>query len=154
MDHLFGIVVSIPDCHPRGPRFDSWLYPRHFSGSIGSGTESIQPREDNWVATLYEKRNQVKKTEIKVEGISALLTTRPPVLQSGSNHFSQSWLFGAVAPRIYCYFYTGICDIFKRTIIHSNFIKLRMLRRQHPEFNEVRVNKKTLISYYYYHIIV
>ena len=29
-----------------------------------------------------------------------MLTTRPPVLPSGSNHFSQSWLLGAVAPRI------------------------------------------------------
>ena len=49
-DHLFGIVVSMSDCHPRGPGFDSWLYPRNFSGSIGSGTWSTQPREDNWVA--------------------------------------------------------------------------------------------------------
>ena len=50
-DHLFGIVVSTSDCHPRGPGFDSRLYPRNFSGSIGSGTGSTQPREDNWVAT-------------------------------------------------------------------------------------------------------
>ena len=34
-------------------------------------------------------------------GISALLTTRPPVLPSGGNHFSRSWLFGAVAQLIY-----------------------------------------------------
>ena len=54
-DHLFDIVVSMSDCHPRGPRFDSRLYPRNFSGSIGSGTGSTQPREDNWVATWYEK---------------------------------------------------------------------------------------------------
>ena len=46
-DRLFGIVVSPSDCHPRGPGFDSRLYPRNFSGSIGSA----QPREDNWVAT-------------------------------------------------------------------------------------------------------
>ena len=39
------------DRHQRGPGFDSWLYPRNFSGSIGSGTGSSQPREDNWVAT-------------------------------------------------------------------------------------------------------
>ena len=51
IDHLFGIVVSTSDYHPRGPGFDSWLYPRNFSGSIGSGTGSTQPREDNWVAT-------------------------------------------------------------------------------------------------------
>ena len=50
-DHLFGILVSTSDCHPRGPGFDSRLYPRIFSGSIGSGTGSTQPREDNWVAT-------------------------------------------------------------------------------------------------------
>ena len=29
-DHLFGIVVSTSDCHPRGPGFDSRLYPRNF----------------------------------------------------------------------------------------------------------------------------
>ena len=27
-DRLFGIVVSTSDCHPRGPGFDSQLYPR------------------------------------------------------------------------------------------------------------------------------
>ena len=48
--YLFGIVVSTSDCHPRGPGFDSRLYPRNFSGSIGSGTGSTQPREANWVA--------------------------------------------------------------------------------------------------------
>ena len=50
-DHLLGIVVSMSDCHPRSPGFDSRLYPRNFSASIGSGTGSTQPREDNWVAT-------------------------------------------------------------------------------------------------------
>ena len=50
-DRLFGIVVSTTDCHPRGHGFDSRLYPGNFSGSIGSGTGSTQPREDNWVAT-------------------------------------------------------------------------------------------------------
>ena len=50
-DTVFGIVVSASDCHPRGPGFDSRLYPRNLSGSIGSGTVSTQPREDNWVAT-------------------------------------------------------------------------------------------------------
>ena len=55
VDRLFGIVVSTSDCHPRGHGFDSRLYPRNFSGSIGSGTGSTQPREDNWVATWYEK---------------------------------------------------------------------------------------------------
>ena len=35
---------------------------------------------------------------------NALLTTRPPVLPSSSNRFSQSWFFGAVAPQIYFIF--------------------------------------------------
>ena len=39
-DHLFGIVVSTSYCHPRGPGFDSRLYPRNVSRSIGSGTGS------------------------------------------------------------------------------------------------------------------
>ena len=51
IDCLFRIVVSTPDCHPRGPEFDSQLYCRHFSGSIGSRMGSTQPHEDNWVAT-------------------------------------------------------------------------------------------------------
>ena len=51
LDSLFGIVVSTSNCHPRGPGFDSRLYHRNFSGSIGSGTGSTQSHEDNWVAT-------------------------------------------------------------------------------------------------------
>ena len=51
IDCLFGIVVSMPACHPRGPAFDSRLYHGNFSGSIGSGTGSTQPHEANWVAT-------------------------------------------------------------------------------------------------------
>ena len=31
--------------------FDSRLYSRKFSGSIGSGTGSTHPSEDNWLAT-------------------------------------------------------------------------------------------------------
>ena len=46
-DRLFGMVVSMCDCHPRGPGLDSRLYPRNHSGSIGYGTGSTQPREDN-----------------------------------------------------------------------------------------------------------
>ena len=68
LDRLFGIVVSTTDYHPSDPGFNSRLYHRKCFGSIGSGIESTQPREDNWVATWYEKwRNPVKKTEIKVE---------------------------------------------------------------------------------------
>ena len=51
MTDCFVIVVSTSDCHPRGLGFYSRLYPRHFSGSKGSGTGSTQPREDNWIAT-------------------------------------------------------------------------------------------------------
>ena len=36
---------------PSGPGFDSRLYPRNVSGSIGSGTGSTQPCEDNLVTT-------------------------------------------------------------------------------------------------------
>ena len=62
-------MVGTSDCHPRGPGFDSRLYPRHFSGSIGSGTGSTQPREEKLCSYLNEKeRNPVKETEIKVEG--------------------------------------------------------------------------------------
>ena len=44
--------------------------------------------KDNWipVAVLYEKKvDPVKKTEIKIEGNTATLTTWPPVLSHGSN---------------------------------------------------------------------
>ena len=51
---LFVRMVSTSDCHPRGLGFDSRLYPGNFSGSLGSGTRSTQPREGNWV-TWYEK---------------------------------------------------------------------------------------------------
>ena len=50
-DRLSTLIHNDPDCHPRGPGLDSRLYPRNFSGSIGSGTGSTQPCEDNWVAT-------------------------------------------------------------------------------------------------------
>ena len=53
------------DCHPRGPGFDSRLYPRNFSRSIGSGTWSTQPREDNWVGTWYEKY-QIRLRKLKL----------------------------------------------------------------------------------------
>ena len=67
--NVFGIVVITSDCHSRGPWFDSRLYPRNFSGSIGSGSGCTQPREDNWVATyMKSSENPGKKTDIKVEG--------------------------------------------------------------------------------------
>ena len=63
-DHLFGIVVT-SDCHPRGPGFESRLYPRNFSSSVGSGTGSTQPREDNWVAT-WMRSSEIRLRKLKL----------------------------------------------------------------------------------------
>ena len=49
-------MVSTSDCHPRGPGFDSRLYPRNFSGSIGSGTGSTQPRGRSGFDTVVVKQ--------------------------------------------------------------------------------------------------
>ena len=65
IDRQFGIVVSTSDCHPRGPGFDSRLYPRNFSGSIGSGTWSTQPREDNWIAT-WMRSSEIRLRKLKL----------------------------------------------------------------------------------------
>mgnify|MGYP007063934560 CR=1 FL=1 len=44
---------------------------RNFNSYLGSGKESTQLREDNWVADWYEKYwNPAKKTKIKVERIA------------------------------------------------------------------------------------
>ena len=64
---LFGIVVSISDCHPRDPGFDSRLYPGKFSGNIGSGTWFTQPHEDNWVATWLRSREiRLRKLKLRL----------------------------------------------------------------------------------------
>ena len=98
--HLFGIVVSMFDCHSRGPGFDSRLNPRNVSWSIGSGTGSTQPREDNWVATwMRSSKIRLRKLKLRLRDKS-FANHKAPVLPSGSNCFSRSWLFGAVAPRI------------------------------------------------------
>ena len=55
-----GIVVSMSYCHPRGPGFDSWLYPRNFSGIIGSGTGSTQPREDNISSEIWLRKLKLR----------------------------------------------------------------------------------------------
>ena len=53
-----------------------------------------------------------------------MLTTRSPVLQSGSNRFSRSWLFGAVALRIYYFVassdprYANLCITFEIALQH------------------------------------
>ena len=73
-DRLFGIVVSTSDCHPRGPGFDSRLYPRKFSESIGSGTGFFQTREDNWLATAFPPDGV--STLAWWEGLSGCLISR------------------------------------------------------------------------------
>ena len=45
-DRLVGIVISMSDCHPRVPRFDS-DYAINCSGNIASGTGYTQPHADN-----------------------------------------------------------------------------------------------------------
>ena len=42
----YSVEVRMSDYYPSGPRFYSWLYPRNFSGSIGSGIVTTQPCED------------------------------------------------------------------------------------------------------------
>ena len=101
---LFGIVVSTPDCHPRDPGFDFRLYPRNFSEV--QGLERGPPSLVRPIGQLVDMRSsetRLRKLKLRLRD-NALLTTRPPVLPSGSNHFSRSWLFGAVAPRIYYLF--------------------------------------------------
>ena len=54
------------------------------------------------IGQLLEMRSseiRLRKLKLRLRD-SALLTTRPPVLRSGSNRISRSRLFGAVAPRI------------------------------------------------------
>ena len=43
----------------------SRLYPRNFSGSIGSGTGPTQPREDNWVAT-WMRSSEIRLRKLKL----------------------------------------------------------------------------------------
>ena len=45
----------------------------------------------------------MKSSEIRLRKLKLRLrdSTLPPVLPYGSNHFSRSWLFGAVAPQIF-----------------------------------------------------
>ena len=64
----------------------------------------------------------MRSSEIRLRKLrlrdNALLTTKSPVLPSGSNHFSRSWLFGAVAPRIYLFFYLFYCRCESLSVIH------------------------------------
>ena len=67
------MVVSTSDYHPRGLWFDSRLYPRNFSGSIGSGTGSTQPREDNWVTT-WMRSSEIRLRKLKLRLRDKLFT--------------------------------------------------------------------------------
>ena len=55
---------------------------------------------------MRSSKIRLKKLKLRLRD-SALLTTRPPVLPSGSNCFSRSWLFGAVMPRIKFFFFNS-----------------------------------------------
>ena len=60
-------MVCTSDCQAEGPRFDSLLYPRNCSGSIGSGTGSTQPLEDNWVLLDMRSREiRLKKLKLRL----------------------------------------------------------------------------------------
>ena len=119
-DRLFGNVVCMSDYHPRGPGYDSRLYPRNVSGSIGSGTGSTQPREANW-ELLDMRSNEIRLRKLKLSlRYKRFANHKVPVLPSGSNHLCRSWPFGAVALRIYFYvvslvrlFFQVIFQIFK-----------------------------------------
>ena len=94
-------MVSTCDCYPRGPGFDSRLYSRNYSGSIGSGTGSTQPHEDNWVASdMRSSKIRLRKLKLWLRD-NILLTTRLPALPSGYNRVSRSLSLVAVAPGIF-----------------------------------------------------
>ena len=65
IDHLFGIVVSTSDYHPRGPGFDSRLYPRNLSGSTVYGLERGPPSLVRPIGQLLDDKQQkpLKKAE-------------------------------------------------------------------------------------------
>ena len=66
-DHLFCIVISTSDCHPRGPGFDFRLYHRNISARVGPGADSTQPHEENWVATSMRSREiRLRKQKLRL----------------------------------------------------------------------------------------
>ena len=118
-DRLFGTVVSTSDCHPKGRRFDFRLYPRNFSGSIEFGTGSNQPHEENWVATwMRSSEIRLRKLKLKLRD-KRFANHKAPVLPSGSNHFSWSWLFEAEAPWIFFF-----CSYLSRSAFRVGFTPL------------------------------
>ena len=127
IDRLFGIVVTTSDCHPKDPRFDSRLYLRNVSGSVGSETGSTQPHGDNSVPTwLRSSEVRLRKLTIRLRD-NCLLTRRSHILSSGSNRFSRSWLFGAWRHGFYYYyffiFYLFIY-LFTNNIFHKTYLQL------------------------------
>ena len=66
---LFVMWLACLTTIQEGPRFDSRLCPRNFSGSIGSGIDPLppQPREDNWVA-ISLRSSEIRLRKITVEG--------------------------------------------------------------------------------------
>ena len=114
-------MVSTSDCHPRGSGFDSRLYSRNFSGSIGSGTVSTQPREDNWIATwMRSSENLLTELKLRLRDKRSAHQMAPE-LPSGSNRFLRSWLFGAVAPpSLFCFIlFYGLTKNLSRNIWNS-----------------------------------
>ena len=64
--------------------------------------EQGQPSLVRTIGQLLAMRSSeiwLRKLKLRLRD-KALLTTMSPVMPSGSNHFSRSWLFGAVMPRI------------------------------------------------------
>ena len=55
MDHLFGIVVSTSDCHPRGAGLDSRIYPIDHCRPVvliiatGSEVRGFKPARGRWI---------------------------------------------------------------------------------------------------------
>ena len=65
------------------------------------GLERGSPSLVRPIGQLYDMRSseiRLRKLKLRLRD-NALLTTKSPVLPSGSNQFSRSWLFGAVVPR-------------------------------------------------------
>ena len=79
--------------------------PQNFSGSIGSGTGPA-----SFVRTIGQlldmRCNEIRLRKLKLRlKDKGFANHKAPVLPSGRNHFSRSWLFWAVAPRIYFYLF-------------------------------------------------
>ena len=72
--------------------------------------------------------------------ICVLLTTRPPVLPSGSDRFSRSWFFGALVPRIYLFLYQ---NIFKLQAIEY---LINVMINRYSLYSRITLMKKSNVS--------